>query len=505
MDPIRNPILPGFSPDPSVCRVGRDFYLVTSSFAFFPGLPVFHSRDLRHWECIGHVIDRPGMVPLDGRDLSGGLWAPTLREHDGVFFLICAHARAGDFVCTAGDPAGPWSEPHWIPGAPGIDPSLFWDEDGRCYLTGNDWSRGPCHIWGCGFDPEAFRLIGEPKELWRGALRDCHAPEAPHLYKKDGRYYLLIAEGGTGFYHAVTIARSESPLGEYRGYPGNPILTHRHLGTAAGITCTGHGDLVQTQDGKWFMVLLGCRPEKGRTLLGRETFLAQVDWSGEWPVVSPGAGRVTETVPDPGLPPFPAGREGEDPLAGPLWVRLGDRSEEAVRVRDGVLRIRCVSAPLIPPEGETKGPCIGFCGRRLASGSFSCSVHAALPEAEGASCGLTVLQNRFHSLRAELLCRDQRPLLRFVRARFDTENKQCLEEVLLEEGLPAFSAGIGISADNGMFSMYLDGERMAETDGAFLSVEEAGGFIGAHIGLFASGNGRDAGAFAEFRDWRMRE
>ena len=278
MKSIENPILPGFYPDPSICRVGEDFYLVTSSFAFFPGVPVFHSRDLIHWEQIGHVLTRPEQLPLNCRHISGGIYAPTLRYFDGTFYMITTNVDGiGDFVCTAQDPAGPWSDMHIVHGAPGIDPSLFFDEDGSCWMCGNDWSKGYGVIWVAPFDTNTFSLCGERVDLWRGAMHDAWAPEAPHIYKKDGWYYLMIAEGGTEFFHSETIARAESITGKYKGYPGNPILTHRHLGYGAPITNTGHADLVELADGSWYMVLLACRPIEGYHLnMGRETFITPV-------------------------------------------------------------------------------------------------------------------------------------------------------------------------------------------------------------------------------------
>ncbi|MBQ8160071.1 MAG: family 43 glycosylhydrolase [Clostridia bacterium] len=493
---IRNPILPGFHPDPSVCRVGQDVYLVTSSFSYFPGIPVFHSRDLSCWTQIGHVIDRPNMLQLHGRHLSGGLWAPTIRYHDGLFYVICTHSEEKqDFVCTAEDPSGPWSDPHWIEGAPGIDPSLFWDDDGQCYMVGNDWSIGYCRIWGARFDERAFSLLEPPVELWRGALHDCHAPEAPHMYKRDGRYYLLIAEGGTGINHAVTVAASDRPLGRYRGYPGNPILTHRHLGQRSDITCTGHGDLLEMEDHRWYMVLLGCRPTQGRTMLGRETFLAEVAWENGWPVVNPGIGRVTWEVPSPvGRPEDGGGMHVPEHL---VWNRPGTRSEEAVR-RDGDdILIRCVRAPMLP-DGDLDEP-IGFTGRRVEHGTFVFRAMVTLPTAE-ASAGIMILQNRFHALRLELVQEEGKVFVRCVKTWH--EDGAMHAETLFEEETGRRSAVLEIFSHGAampfMFTMSVDGNAVCLADGWHLSVEEAGGFIGAYAGLFASGNGREIGHEARF-------
>ncbi len=219
-----NPILSGFHPDPSLCRVGNDFYLVNSSFEYFPGVPIFHSRDLIHWQQIGHVLTRSSQLPLEKMRASGGVFAPTLRYHDGTFYLVTTNVwGTSNFYVTATDPAGPWSEPHPLD-RQGIDPSLFFNDDGQVYYT-RHVGGGDGYIGQRLLDPKTGKLAGEMKEIWRGTGGIW--PEGPHLYKKDGRYYLVIAEGGTSFDHRVTIARSDSPWGPFLADPTNPILTHR--------------------------------------------------------------------------------------------------------------------------------------------------------------------------------------------------------------------------------------------------------------------------------------
>ena len=512
MSVIQNPILPGFYPDPSLCRVGDDFYLVTSSFSFFPGLPVFHSRDLVHWHQLGHVISRPTQLHLNGRRLSGGLWAPTIRFHDGRYYVICTHSDGGgDFVCTAENPAGPWSYPRFIECAPGIDPSLFWDDDGSCWMTGNDWSKGYCYLWACRFDPEACRLLGEPKELWRGALKDAHAPEAPHLYRKDGYYYLLIAEGGTEFFHAVTVARAEHVLGPYVGYPGNPILTHRAMGRQAAITCTGHADLVELRDGSWYMACLACRPVEGyHLILGRETFLAPVTWEEGWPVVHSGVGRLTLEVPAPALPSCSFPPVNDNDWFSPVWNHLGCGQGSAVTIQGPELRLRCVAAPIVPRDTlETPVP-IAFYGRRQQQQNFSSQVQAVLPALPGASCGLIVLQNNYHALRQELV--RQSPdtvLLRRVKSWYDRSAQAYREESFFEQRLPAtpgepFSARLSLVVSGLRYTFLLDDTEPSAASGAILGSETAGGYIGAYVGLFASGNGQDLPAEVIFHHFDYR-
>ena len=226
----KNPILSGFYPDPSICRAGNDYYLVTSTFCYFPGIPVFHSTDLVHWNQIGNVLDRESQIPLAGTGLAGdGIYAPTIRYHEGVFYVITTNVRGGigNFIVTATDPAGPWSDP--IPlHSEGIDPSLFFDDDGKCYYCGTKARRegsryfGDNEIYIQELDLNTMTLVGESWPAWHGALRNVEWPEGPHIYKKDGWYYLLISEAGTAHMHCVTVARSKSLNEPFTGYAGNP-------------------------------------------------------------------------------------------------------------------------------------------------------------------------------------------------------------------------------------------------------------------------------------------
>lgn len=279
-----NPILSGFHPDPSICRVDDDFYLVTSSFEHLPGIPIFHSRDLLHWEQIGNVLDRDDQLVLSGMS-SGGVYAPTLRYHDGRFWMVTTNVEKfdeGHLIVTATDPAGPWSTPVYTTGALGIDPDLTWDLDGACYLTwASVLAENP--ISQAVIDPESGTLLSEPRALWSGT--GLAHPEAPHLYYRNSWWYLLLAEGGTERGHAVSVARSRSITGPYEGSPANPVLTHRS--SAHPVQNTGHADLVELPSGGWAAVYLGVRPRGTSPMFhvnGRESFLAAVRWEDDWPV-----------------------------------------------------------------------------------------------------------------------------------------------------------------------------------------------------------------------------
>lgn len=299
----KNPIMPGFYPDPSICAVDGDYYLINSTFAYFPGLPILHSRDLVHWEQIGNAMHRQEQLPLQNAGHSAGLFAPTMRYYNGTYYVICTNvSHGGNYIVTAKNPAGPWSNPYYLEGADGIDPSLFFDDDGKCYYIGTHPNpagysyNGDYYIWIQEVDIENMKLVGEVHNVWNGAMKKVPWPEGPHIYKKDGYYYIMHAEGGTGPEHAVSVCRSKNVFGPYENNYCNPILTHRHLGQKYPIKYVGHADMIRTPAGEWFMVMLAVRPLEGYTTMGRETFLAKVTWENDWPVVNPGVGILTDEV-----------------------------------------------------------------------------------------------------------------------------------------------------------------------------------------------------------------
>lgn len=309
-----NPILPGYHPDPSICRVGEDYYLVNSTFEWYPGMPVYHSRDLVNWELIGYGIHRPFQLEFPaGLGDNRGVFAPTIRHNDGTFYIInTCIGCGGNYYITATNPAGPWSDPIWVKEAPGIDPSLFWDDDGRCYYVGHgnlkakqEWfdQQG---IWMQELEIETGELIGKRLQLTHGHASNARWAEGPHLYKIDGNYLLLVAEGGTDFNHAVTVFNSDSLWGPYIPNQVNPVLSHRHLGNDYPVWATGHADLVETQFGDWWSVLLAKRKVDGFTLLARETFLCPVNMEilndVLTPVYNPGQGILPMEYARPALP-----------------------------------------------------------------------------------------------------------------------------------------------------------------------------------------------------------
>lgn len=316
-DKFENPIISGYHPDPSICRVGDDYYLVNSTFVWFPGIPVYHSKDLVNWKLIGHGIDRPEQIDLSGLPDKLGIFAVTIRYHEGTFYLITtAVGCGGNFYITAKDPAGPWSDPIWLKDAPGIDPSMMWDDDGRCYYTGHksmDREEWPTQmgIWNQELDLEKGELVGPRKLFTHGHANNASYTEGPHLYKIDGKYLLMVSEGGTGLFHALSVHHSDSIWGPYVADMINPVITHRHFGENYPVQAIGHGDLVETQNGEWWGVTLGKRVIDGETTLGRETFLSKVEFENGTPIFNPGEGRVLTEQKRPNLPWTPVDKDPE--------------------------------------------------------------------------------------------------------------------------------------------------------------------------------------------------
>jgi alpha-N-arabinofuranosidase len=508
---FRNPILPGFYPDPSICRVGSEYYLITSTFEYYPGIPIFHSKDLVHWEQIGHVLDRPSQLALDSVRPSGGVFAPTIRYHDGTFYVInTLVGKGGNFIVTAKNPAGPWSDPSWVENAPGIDPSLFFDDDAKVYYTGNirpdsipPDSKYRC-IWLQELDVKSMKLIGERTIILReGALHGANNAEAPHLYKLNGMYYLIIAEGGTGENHAVTVFRSKNVRGPYEGNKKNPILTHRHLGSAYPIAATGHADMLETQNGDWWMVMLGIRPYGGfHYNLGRETFLTPVAWEDGWPVVNPGYGRVLGEDRVPNLPPYqvatlPACDNFDHATLGYAWNFIRTPREQFVSLneRPGYLRLR------LRPQMITKWENPSFVGRRQQH--INCSASMAMefaPKGENESAGMVILQNPDFHFRVEVMRSGKETLVRL------TKRHGGKEEILSE--LPVSGKRIYLKAEaRGQdYSFYASSVAGAwsvlqeRVDGRTLSRTNAGGFVGTYFGMYATSKGTKSTNVADF-DW----
>lgn len=500
----KNPILQGFYPDPSICRVGKDFYIVNSSFVYAPGVPIFHSRDLAHWEQIGNVLDREEQLKVDNDEISRGIFAPTIRYHKGTYYMITTNVTyGGNFIVTAEKPEGPWSKPYYLgDDAQGIDPSLFFDDDDRCYYVGTRPNPEGCRyngdweIWIQELDLCTMKLVGKDMAIWKGAVKDVIWPEGPHIYKKDGYYYLLHAEGGTGPEHSISVARSRELFKWFEGCKRNPIFTHRNLGMNYPVIYAGHGDLVDDEKGNWYIIMLASRPCEKHCSMGRETFLAKVEWEEGWPVINPRVGKLEDEVELPfeeyhfaneisGADHFEFyGEKLDDRLLG--ISKINDKSY-SLKARKGCLRLYA------RPETLEQIGNPSYFGVRQKSYDYTVSTGIEFePAARNETAGLVLYQNHENHLSIEIA----RPAGNFdERVLRVTEyikgEKKIISEYpvishdLIEIQLRASKQKAQVwIVENGKLDLVQD-----KIDLIPYTTEEAGGFVGCTIGMYASSNG----------------
>lgn len=498
----RNPILSGYYPDPPVLRVDDDYYLINSSFTNFPGLPLFHSRDLVSWTQISNVITRPSQANFQGLGSSRGIYAPDISHHQGVFYMVTTCVDCGgNMVMTATRPEGPWSEPVKLAFG-GIDPSLFWDADGKVYLVGNDAPAekprydGHRAIWVQEFDPGALAVKGERTLLVNGGVDISTEPswiEGPHIFRRNGYYYLIAAEGGTGDKHSQVVFRSRSVRGPFTPYANNPILSQRKLDPARKnpVTSAGHAKFVQTPDGQWWATFLATRPyQDGLYNIGRETFLLPVTWKDDWPLVLED-GKAIPFVAD--RPALPAQPRPELPLSGDF--AYADEFDGA-RLADAWIGVRVPAAPfhrleagrlVLEPRGRLGDlhATPAFLARRqqhhIATVSTSLRFH---PGQEGDRAGLVAYQSDASHLFYGISRIGQRNVLAlYVRA------KAGADRLLASAPLDSDTVDLEIHADGGRmrFSYAVGGVKrvlLDDVDATFLSTGKAGGFTGTIIGPY---------------------
>ncbi len=483
-----NPVIPGFWSDPSVCRVGEDYYLVNSTFEYFPGVPVFHSKDLVNWELIGYCIDRPTQLP---KNLN--IFATTIRYHEGTFYMITTNMGAeGNFYVTATNPAGPWSDPVFVQ-AQGIDPDLFFDDDGKVYIISSTFILNE-------IDLKTGKFLTEGRKVWNGT--GGRYPEGPHIYKKDGFYYIMAAEGGTEEAHSETIARSKSIWGPYNQDPSNPILTHNNAaGQGNPIQGVGHADMVQAHDGSWWIVFHGYRSVGGtHHTLGRETCLAPVSWPEHgWPVVN-GNGTITVNMTCPTLPlkPFPPVPSRTDFSSGKLslewnYLKYPVSENYSLSLRSGYLRIKGSEQTIEDRNSPT------FVGRRIQDMNFTASTELDFnPGKANEEAGMILLNNGAHF---DIIIRQSKGRRVAVgRLRFGSVIHESGEAVLKPGPVKLIIKG---ERTNFIFSYSQGNEEPKELTrvmARYLSSETVGGFTGVYVGFYATGNGKVCTANADY-DW----
>ena len=503
-----NPVISGYAPDPSIERVGDDYYLVTSSFVHFPGLPVYHSKDLVTWRQIGNAIDRPSQADYSGMKVSAGMMAPSISYHDGLHYIVCTNRKS--FVITAENPAGPWSDPSFFD-FEGIDPSLFWDDDGKAYIVNNGAPKqaalypGHRSIWLQEFDAKTRTMTGPRLEIINGGADLATKPfwtEAPHLYKKDGYYDLIAAQGGTGEQHSEVVFRSRALAGPYENYAGNPILTQRDLpeNRPNPIGTAGHAEFVQTPSGQWWSVFLATR-NYGPDLynIGRETYLLPVTWKDGWPVILEQGERVPFVLDRPKLPPSPRTAEPlngdyaytDDFKAGKLglgWMSVRIPAAPRYALENGELVLKASSEAI----GDVRNT-PSFVGRKQAHAIASVSTALRYTaERTGDRAGLVAMQNDDAYLFLGVQWRDGKQEVA-LSVRKNAQDPQA-GRVIASAPLPAMAANkpvyLKLSIDGGTLSAAYalrkdDWKRlMPGYDATFLSTKLAGGFVGTVVGLY---------------------
>jgi xylan 1,4-beta-xylosidase len=459
--------------------VGEHYFLANSSFTLFPGVPIFRSSNLIDWLQVGNALDRESQLDLSSTIdwVSLGVFAPTLRHHDGKFWLITTAfgTSAPTFLVTSQDPAGPWSEPVPVE-LPGIDPDLAWDVQGNCWVH----FSGPAGIERCRIDDITGEILEGPDSTWSGT--GLQYPEAPHLFTHDGLWYLLIAEGGTERGHAVSVARGPTPVGPWESCPFNPILSHRS--TDRPIQNTGHADPVCAPDGSWWMVLLGVRPRgvtPGFHVLGRETFLTSIEWVEGWPV--PREVDLDITLLPPGPPETvgpPARDDFDEPSLGPQWVsvRRSPSTISSLLERRGWLTLHGTDATLVSPEPV-------LVARRQQH--HLCRVRTLVDADVGVEAGLTMWID--HTAHYEIAVDGKRvvafahigPLRSAVGEAPRAPGPVILTIETVPDGHGPDVICLGLEDHAG------NSQVVAEIDGRYLSTEVAGGFFGRIVGMYTVG------------------
>lgn len=519
---FQNPILAGYYPDPSICKAGDDYYIVNSSFAHYPGLPILHSKDLLNWQLIGYALNRPEQLNLEGRGagVSRGLFAPAISYHKGTFYIVCTNVSGvGNFVITAKDPKGPWSNPVKLPEVNGIDPSLFFDDNDKAYIVYNSIPPNNETMWNghrtirmYQFDAVNLKVKGEQILLVNGGTDVTKKPvwiEGPHIYKIKGWYYLMCAQGGTGYNHTEVVFRSKNVYGPYLPYEKNPILTQMHLDTSRAnpITTTGHADLVEDKDGNWWGVFLGCRPYEGDYYnTGRETFMAPVKWtSDEWPVFDLDGDEVKYKYPinavrNPLLEPLNGNYTFKDEFVNSTlnlryrflrtvnenWYNLTD-NKEALTIQ---LRKETIS-------GSANPSFVGFAQPHLKG--YAATALRFTTSTSNEKAGIVAMQNETHYYYLAQSSKDGKPVVEL----YKDSSVIAVKNISLKKNAKLF---LKIEANKNKYSFYYATQEnkwqllLADADGKYLSTKGAGGFVGCVYAMYATSNGSNSNNKAIY-DW----
>jgi len=486
------------NPDPSILRVGHDYYLATSSFEYFPSCPIYRSLDLVHWQLIGYALARPSQFAHLSPHPS--TYATTLRYHNGIFYLITTDVRGGgNFYVTSKNPAGPWSDPIKIDQGM-FDPSLFFDDDGTVYYTRRGTSDQG--IVQATIDIRTGKLTSPLRTVSKGMVTDD--AEGPHLYKIGGWYYLIEAEGGTRFLHMETVGRSKSPWGPFASDPANPFVA-QHISWDYPVKSVGHCDWTDTPQGKWWIVCLGTRhPDYASFSLGRETFLYSMQWQDDWPVIKQADVdqlQVSEHTLPPHSWPSRASRDefnsakldDEWNTIGPLGAGVFSLTE-----RPGFLRLRGTEA-LLSFKDTT-----AFVGRRQTEWTSRSETQLEFtPRTENEEAGLTALMSPSYNYEIFVATRNGRRVVMLRKQAGD------MQEIAAQAAAPAGPLRFRIDSDPHKYSFYYAGANgdwklLGTGLERLISSELAAVWSGAYIGMYSSGNGKPCSSSADF-DWFQYE
>ena len=507
-DQFYNPILPGWYSDPSVCTNGEDYFLVTSTFSYFPGVPIFHSKDLVNWKQIGHVLERTSQLKLNGQKVSEGIFAPAIsyNKHNQTYYMVTTNIGGGNFFVKTKDPFGSWSDPIWLPEVKGIDPSFFFDEDGKAYIINNDAPDGPVLYDGHRairiqeFDVTKDQTFGPRKMLVNGGVNLEEKPvwiEGPHIYKIGGKYLLMAAEGGTSINHREVIFQGNAPMGEFTPSDNNPILTQRHLdpGRMNPVTCAGHADLVQAKEGDWWAVFLACRPiDNAFENLGRETFLLPVKWSNDSvPYMTQGNDLVPLILKRDGITRsadatfgnFSKKDDFNSSTLGLEWMTLRGPASGlySLTEKSGFLSLRCADVT----SSERKE--IAFISRRIQHHKFEVTTAMHFePQQAHEAAGLLLLKDEGHQY--FLSIRKSKNGRAASVEKITTDGVEVIRSVELPgTGMPV---SLKVVSDGLHFSFYSSVQAdkwisVAENiDARYLSTANSFGFTGTNIGMYAT-------------------
>lgn len=518
-----NPILSGFYPDPSIVKVDKDYYLVNSTFSYFPGLPIWHSKDLKNWKQIGNVISRTSQMDFLGERMTRGLFAPGISYNNGTFYVTCTDIdHEGNFVVTAKNPAGPWSNPVKLPQVKGIDPSIFFDEDGKAYIVYNSDApnykplySGHRTIKMYEIDPISLKTTGEEKILVNGGVDITKKPvwiEGPHILKRNGWYYLYAAEGGTSVNHSEVVLRSKNVWGPFIPYEKNPILTQRDLPADRKnpITSTGHAQFVEGPDGKTYAIFLACRPYTGDYYnAGRETFIAPVEWKDEWPIINPNSKEVqysytanfkeikqTNALPQSGNFTYTLGFEKQlDPAL--TFLRSVDSSSFSLNKTAGLTM-------KLKPETLMDFGVPSFIGKRQQH--LFCSTETELnftANNDNEKAGLAIFQNENHFYFLSKSIENGKQVLQLYKSKADGKTMDIIATTTLAANIKKVQLRIDAVGEFYNFSYATEANKWLvlkdKVDGKFLSTHDAGGFIGCFFGLYATGSGQISSNTASFK------